>query len=415
MCHRAVLALLLSGWLAAPAWAATTQSIIAGQTDPSDTTGTNYAPLLGSSVIALSGTEAHFQQMVSTGGTLSALRVELDADPGGTASYTIRVRIDGSNGNLTCAVNAGSTTCTDLSNSDAVSAGQRVNISITAANTPAASRVRHSLLFTPTTTNQTLLLVASQTYQVGDALPVTGGNGTGYATNARAESIMPVAGTIKNLYVGLDALGALETAIITLVQNGSTTLLTCTVTAPATTCNNTLTSVSVSADDNLRLVQSGTNSAAFVFSLGLTFEPTTTGDQVITAGDNTAMSSGSTQYIGPGSVDTVLQTTEAIAQQLTQAITLTAMSVELDGAPGGGNDYTFTIMVEGSANTDLQCTIAESATTCSDTGSVAVSAGQTITWRQVPTSTPTTRRLKIGLAGNIAETGAAARRSWLLN
>ena len=83
MCRRAVLTLLLSCWLAAPAWAATTQSIIAGQTDPSDTTGTNYAPLLGSSVIALSGTEAHFQQMVSTGGTLSALRVELDADPAG--------------------------------------------------------------------------------------------------------------------------------------------------------------------------------------------------------------------------------------------------------------------------------------------------------------------------------------------
>ncbi len=64
----------------------------------------------------------------------------------------------------------------------------------------------------------------------------------------------------------------------------------------------------------------------------------------------------------------------------------------LDGAPGGGTSYDFTLMVNGNP-TALTLEIADAATSNSNTvNEVAVSAGDTVSLRCSPTNTPTARR-----------------------
>ena len=66
------------------------------------------------------------------------------------------------------------------------------------------------------------------------------------------------------------------------------------------------------------------------------------------------------------------------------------------GNPGSGNDYTFTIMLDGGiTTTSISCQIAGgTATTCTDTTApttLALTPGKVVNVTIVPTSTPTTR------------------------
>ncbi len=68
--------------------------------------------------------------------------------------------------------------------------------------------------------------------------------------------------------------------------------------------------------------------------------------------------------------------------------------VELSGTPGAGNSYAFVLMVNGSPST-LTTTISDSETSDSDQANdVAVSAGDIVSIRVTPTSTPTVQTAK---------------------
>lgn len=71
------------------------------------------------------------------------------------------------------------------------------------------------------------------------------------------------------------------------------------------------------------------------------------------------------------------------------SVDITEFSIKLDTAPGIGNDFEFTLRKNGGDETDIQCTIADNDTTCSDTGSVSYSAGDFAAIKVTPTSTPT--------------------------
>ncbi len=68
------------------------------------------------------------------------------------------------------------------------------------------------------------------------------------------------------------------------------------------------------------------------------------------------------------------------------------LRVKLNGTPGAGKEYAFTLMVEGSP-TALTLTISDAETKDADTvNEVAVSAGQSVSSRCVPSGTPTARK-----------------------
>jgi len=116
-----------------------------------------------------------------------------------------------------------------------------------------------------------------------------------------------------------------------------------------------------------------------------------------------------TQIIGGGGADSDAQnnnnvfvglflddasTTEAPAlQSMAIGGSLDNFNVRLSTAPGTGDSYTFTVRLN-EANTALSCTISGSATSCSDTGAVAVTAGQAISILVDPTNDPASAEVR---------------------
>jgi hypothetical protein len=71
------------------------------------------------------------------------------------------------------------------------------------------------------------------------------------------------------------------------------------------------------------------------------------------------------------------------------------ITVTINGDPGSGNSYTFTVMVNGVA-TSNQCAISGSGvTSCTSTVSASVTAGQTVNVRITPASNPTARAVSM--------------------
>lgn len=80
------------------------------------------------------------------------------------------------------------------------------------------------------------------------------------------------------------------------------------------------------------------------------------------------------------------------------------LRVALEDAPGAGNSWTFALMVDGVASA-LTVTISGTGTTGSDVSNkVSISAGETVSLRQIPSSTPTATvpRFTMVFTGNVA-------------
>ena len=70
------------------------------------------------------------------------------------------------------------------------------------------------------------------------------------------ETVFPTGGTLKNLYVDLPAApGAGASRTFTVRKNGVPTALTCTIADPATSCSDTVNTVSFAAGDTAVLQQ----------------------------------------------------------------------------------------------------------------------------------------------------------------
>jgi hypothetical protein len=91
----------------------------------------------------------------------------------------------------------------------------------------------------------------------------------------------------------------------------------------------------------------------------------------------------------------VVHTTEGPAQNtIPLAGTISSFYVRISGNPGAANSYDFVVRING-ADTALVCSIADNATTCSDTThSVAVSAGALIAIHATGNSNPTGRTMQ---------------------
>lgn len=102
--------------------------------------------------------------------------------------------------------------------------------------------------------------------------------------------------------------------------------------------------------------------------------------------------------IAPGSPNSFSR-----ANVMTKDVTLGNFRVKLDGAPGSGRSYTFTVLQNGSP-TGITVTIADSATEASDTTHTqAYSAGQKASIRITSSGTPTIRRAQWTVGGTIAD------------
>ena len=397
--------------------------------------GANYAGLS-----SYGNESSESRSVIPTGGTLSSLRVRLASAPGAgdpVKSYTIALLVNGSP-TLSVTVETAATTGLDAG-SQAVSAGDLVQIKITPANTPANNFLcDYSLIFEGSTAGESIILGsggatlnnAATEYAPLSGMLVAGPTGT----EASVKQIIPTAGTIKNLYWALDAdPGTSPDAYrLTLRKSGESTALTSTIVADNTTGNDAdgAHAVSVAAGDdvNLMIEAVSTPSATPYAGWGCVFVSDVDGESlVLGCHSGTAANNGERFNYCSG-----VGNSWASGSMYMVANTFTAkkLFVELSGSPyansTSADKYTVSLRIA-TTNSAVAAQVADEGTGNvvgnSGANTVDVADGDLISISSVPASTPTARAISWGFVcfiesltnyslaagpGSFAETGTAA-------
>jgi hypothetical protein len=409
-----LLGMVLSAFpLAQPIYAnpgGTQQVIVGGFNDALFGQATEYNCLMGGG--AWLASEASTYQVMPTAGTLSSLYVELSANINAGATGIFTIMKNGSAQALTCTIGAGASTGNDTTHSVSYVAGDTISIRATYTGTPGTPKAYWTTLWQGTTAGESICLesIASST----TASKFGSIQGKGWAsTEAYAKTPIPTSGTLKSLYVKLSAdpgtsPDAYSFTLRLDTSGGSAdTALTCTIVADNTTGNDTTHTITVAAGNlvDIRVTPLDTPSASPVCAIGMVFVSDTSGESLIAGGSSAdAPNTGATEYVNLcGSGGTTWNATEASMYSLIQACTIKKLYVSLSAAPGSGKSYTISINKDAGAASGLTVTISDTATTGSDTTHTYDPAnGDTADIKSVPTSTPATTYVNIGLVCYIA-------------
>ena len=390
------------------------QVLIGGVYDLLHTTNTEYNVVAGYSSWQVAGDRHKVNGVISTSGKLGNLRVELNDTPGGgskTYTFTLHRAVGigaWANTALTCTVGSGATQANDMVNEVSVAAGDVICLECDPTDTPTARYAKWSMVFEGDTANESLLLSVGQTNSsVNQYYSLMGARE--WSVEDEVRSVCPTSGTIKNLFVQLDQdPGTAPDAYkVSLRIGGASQLLTVTITANDRTGNNVADDIAVSAGDILTILVEPLNTPSVTpyATFGMTFVADTDGESLILSSTSNTLDDTATEYnFLVGFAVTAWTVTEAQKYQLAQICVLKKLYMLLDGSPGGGKKYTFTVRRnDTSPASGLVVEIADAATTGNDTGNeVVISNDDELDLMVVPTGTPTVRSAYWGLVSYIA-------------
>lgn len=385
---------------------ASDQIIISGVVAASSDSAEEFMPLIGGPSGGQSGTDLFRQQLISSTGTFKSLIVSLNQAPGAGNSYTFAARKDGVDTAVTCTISDASTSCSDLTNSFAVSPGERVSIGSIPSSTPAASTPTWSVMFLGNVTKESVLGYGTGTGLSDSAVryaPLIGSSSPN-ATELNTTSPVASTGTISRLFVRLDNTpGAGKSYAFAFRKNGSDTALTCTISDSDTTCSDQTNSVAVTTGDliSLGITPSGTPTSR-PFRAGVTFTSARKGEYFTNVSVAANASASNTHYTSINAASESSGTNENVKKQLAQRgrkqIQITGLVVVGAAAPGAAKSWTITLR-KNNADTALTCAISgASETSCSNFAtSVSATDLDALSIQIVPSGTPTATRLRSSL------------------
>lgn len=358
-------------------------------------TSARYHTLWNSASSSATGNDASARTYIppNTEITIRSMDIELLTAPGGADTATVTLVKNSSDTALSVVITGAETTASvssDVTATDADHLTIKIVLSTSSVGADFNFRVTYDTVDGPQvySANISGSLGSSTAY-----LPLTG-RGAVLATAGEAEEIIPVAGTIDGGYFALTAApGAGDSRTATLVKNGSDTALVLAITETDTTVSASGAAVDVAAGDTLywRLDYSGTPAAA-TGGVSFSFLPDVEGEGFIaTKATATLPPTGATRYSNVHGWGLSGTTAESSVDYVTTcAATLSNLYVKTQNSPGSGGDaYTYTLRSD-LADTALTCSIADAATTGSDTSnSVSVSSGDILTMKGAPINAPT--------------------------
>lgn len=223
------------------------------------------------------------------------------------------------------------------------------------------------------------------------------------ATESQNEQVVAVAGTISALDVAVAvAPGAGKSLAFTLRVNEADTLLTVTIsdTNLAPTSADTTHSISVSPGDRvcIKCIPTGTPTAPTWTSWSMEFTGTTAGESPLLGGSGAAtQAAGVTDFYGV-QYDASGQTTESNRYQVfPTGGTIDHLYVSLDADPGGSSQSVTVALMLNSVAQTLTIPVNTGATAANDTThSIAIAAGDLVSWRVITSASCATVRIKIG-------------------
>ncbi|KKN75609.1 hypothetical protein LCGC14_0378470 [marine sediment metagenome] len=328
----------------------------------------------------LRSTESHRYTVCPASGTMSGLNVQLGGAPGAGKSITFVLMVNGSPSTLTVTISGDTDTFgADSANEVSITAGDLLSIRTTPSGTPTVSPADWNMTFTGSTDKESILM--GLTAQIGFSASATefsglsGWTGQGPdATEANTQQLCAGAGTIKSLYVKLvmDPGTAPDAYRFTVRLNGSSTVLTTTITADDTTGSDLVNSFTVAPGDLLTIMSEPLNTPSVepFATWGVVFLADTDGESLVLAGTANTLHQSNTEFMAlrPNQMGSLWVTASNSHNNYMGPGVLRKMYVRLSVAPGsGGDSYTFSprhIDVEAG---NQSVTITDAETTGSDT------------------------------------------------
>ena len=251
------------------------------------------------------------------------------------------------------------------------------------------------------------------TAQTRYALPMAPETGDYSATEAAREGVCPIDLTVDQLTVLLSAdIGdAGDTLTVTLREDAADTSLTCTISGGAgteITCGDAAQSFVCEAGHriSMQLVTAATPAAAVTASWGIRSRPHRANRSVWLANQPGASTSADRFFPAQGAVS-VAGTADTGRVALPAAGSLVGLAVHSDNTYTSTQTRTITAMVDGSADTAVECVLdAAGVNACIDTsGPIMLVRGTTLSLRNTPANTPPADGLGVGVVFAPARSG----------
>jgi hypothetical protein len=343
-------------------------------------------------------TEWNKRQMVTTPGEIGDIYIELSATPGVDVgdAYTFALVKNGIVTSLSCTITQPALSAKDIFTTVSVVAGDMISLQCIPVNTPSDTpNARWSMIFTGTNASESNILSACLVNNAGtsysclmNGMPITYN-----ATEAGANQVCPTDGQIKKLYVSLNVSPGVapDAYRYTLRKNGISTALTCTITAPATTSNDIVNSVSVVSGDILTIMVEPLNVPANSpnSAFGTTFVASIDGESIILGGTQDDLNTAAIEYnqITPVSNQGSWIATETDKLELSQVCVIKKLYVRVSVASGVGTSWTFTLR-SNISDAPLLVILNNVATGYDITNQVSIGIGDDLSIKCTPTGVP---------------------------
>ena len=369
---------------------------------------------------ASSTTEANVQALSPISATFGSLNIRLSGSPGSGKSFLFTLRKNGADTTLTCTVADTNTTCSDTTHTVSMAPGDVFSVSSVPSGTPTARSPFISMVVDSASstiasmysTNSNGVNMSNSATRYCSINALLGGGFS--ATESQANVVIPQSGTIKNLYVNLQAApGAGKSYTFTVRKNGSDTVVTtgAVTGASTTTGNDTTHSVTVAAGDvvTISIVPSGTPTATTV-QIAVEFDSDKSSyfmlvaNSISTTTDNTAA-----RYLPLTGGWQGFQTSAANYANIQGPVYyIKRFFVNTPTAPdngGGTQQYTVALYNQtAGAATAASCVISEAQTACNYTLPLVSAAAQANNFIFTPSGTPAVTTASVSIAATLDPT-----------
>ncbi len=342
--------------------------------------------------------------------SLSNLSISAATAPGGgTGAIAYTVIVNGSASLLTCTMTDPATTCTDSSNVINLVRGDTVSLkATTAAGAPTYSAITGYVIkgISNTNRNDFVGCPASATILSASATNYIGINSSCAPNATEGGGLIPIITQVSQFYVHLDGSAGAgasgKSYTVTLRKNQVDTAITCTVLETATTCQDTVNSITTAPGDilSVKVVPTSTPTARYI-SASVKITSSVPGTFVVPSGAASPSVSAVhySAFSGGSTTSASTTTNNQLLPDNMYALGFYAKATTAAPANGAGvQSWTFNLRDHTNSLTKLTgCVISEAATTCSESFREALSASDfAINYQLTPSGTPTTSTIRYG-------------------
>lgn len=273
-------------------------------------------------------------------------------------------------------------------------AGDTISIESTATGTPAdTTDVYWSIVAESVGSDYFIVFSGSGSTANGTVYQqLQNGAGGWLASDAVAQQIFPLAGTINTLYLGISiSPGTGDEWDFTIMHNSVGTALTINFAGTETGWKNVSSDVAFIAGDTVSMeaLETGiANTPNVAWSAKIT--PTTAGQSCIMLGTGDAPSTASTEYeqiMGGGNNSWI--TTEANRHSMLGPINIIGMRAKVGTAPGAGKSWTFKVREDSADITGASLAVADANTINNNNIDIDITENTLNNWSCTPAGTPT--------------------------